>query len=95
MNCWRKKLPYSEVSLTWSSGCWSLRDLIATKQRQPLFLLNFGHIPQYLTDVVDTVRVAVTYRNVDIGLVMLFKLTPVQPAIGLSINSRRSLAGWL
>lgn len=49
-----------------------------------MLLLDFGHIRQYLTDVVDTVRVAVAYRNVDIGLVMLFKLTPVIPAIPVS-----------
>ncbi|VUS58532.1 hypothetical protein SB6422_05635 [Klebsiella huaxiensis] len=49
-----------------------------------MLLLDFGHIRQYLTDVVDTVWVAVAYRNVDIGLVMLFKLTPVIPAIPVS-----------
>lgn len=49
-----------------------------------MLLLGFGHIRQHLTDVVDTVRVAVTYRNVDIGLVMLFKLTSVIPAFPVS-----------
>lgn len=49
-----------------------------------MLLLNFGHIRQYLSDVGDTVRIAVTYRNVDVGLVMLFKLTPVIPAIPVS-----------
>lgn len=47
-------------------------------------MLNFGHIRQYLSDVSDTVRIAVTYRNVDVGLVMLFKLAPVIPAILVS-----------
>ena len=45
-----------------------------------MLLLNFGDIRQYLSDVGDTVRIAVTYRNVDIGLVMFFKLTSVIPA---------------
>jgi hypothetical protein len=49
-----------------------------------MLLLNFGHIRQYLSDVGDTVRIAVTYRNVDIGLVMLFKLTSVIPAFPVS-----------
>lgn len=46
--------------------------------------MGFGHIRQYLSDVGDTVRIAVTYQNVDISLVMLFKLTPVIPAIPVS-----------
>lgn len=49
-----------------------------------MLLLDFGQIRQYLTDVVDTVWVAVAYRNVDIGRVMLFKLTPVIPAFPVS-----------
>lgn len=49
-----------------------------------MLLLDFGHIRQYLTDIVDTVWVAVAYRNVDIGLVMLFKLTSVIPAFPVS-----------
>lgn len=49
-----------------------------------MLLLDFGHIRQYLTDIGDTVRIAVTYRNVDIGLVMLFKLTSVIPAFPVS-----------
>ena len=49
-----------------------------------MLLLNFGDIRQYLSDVGDTVRIAVTYRNVDIGLVMFFKLTSVIPAFPVS-----------
>ena len=49
-----------------------------------MLLLDFGQIRQYLTDVVDTVLVAVAYRNVDIGRVMLFKLTSVIPAFPVS-----------
>lgn len=49
-----------------------------------MFLLGFGHIHQYLPDVGDTVWIAITYRNVDIGLVMLFKLTSVIPAFPVS-----------
>ncbi|HAT1685390.1 TPA: hypothetical protein I8Y21_006249 [Klebsiella oxytoca] len=49
-----------------------------------MLLLNFGHIRQHLPDIGDTARIAVTYRNIDIGLVMLFKLTSVIPAFPVS-----------
>lgn len=47
-------------------------------------MLNFGHIRQYLPDVADTARIAVTYWDIDIGLVMLFKLASVIPTIPVS-----------
>ncbi len=59
-------------------------NFVATKQQQPLLLLNFGHIRQHLPDIGDTARIAVTHRNIDIGRVMLFKLTSVIPAFPLS-----------
>lgn len=46
--------------------------------------MGFGHIRQYLSDVGDTVRIAVTYWDIDIGLVMLFKLASVIPSISVS-----------
>lgn len=49
-----------------------------------MLLLDFGQIRQYLTDVVDTVKIVITHRNIDIGLVMLFKLTSVIPAFPVS-----------
>lgn len=49
-----------------------------------MFLLSFGHILQYLPNIGDTVRIAVTYWDIDIGLVMLFKLASVIPSIPVS-----------
>jgi hypothetical protein len=81
MNCWRKKLPYSEVSLAWSPGCWSFRDIVAAEQQQAMFLLNFGHIRQHLSDVVDTVWFAVTHRDIDIGSVIFFVFTTMEAPV--------------
>ena len=84
MEFWRKKLPDSEVRLTWPSGYWSFRYLVAAKQQQAMLLLSFSHIRQNLSDIGDTVRIVVMHRDIDIGPVMLFKLTPVIPAIPVS-----------
>lgn len=77
MEFWRKKLPDSEVRLTWPSGYWSFRYLVAAKQQQAILLLDFGHIRQNLSDIGDTVRIVVMHRDIDIGPVMWLKLTAV------------------
>ncbi len=57
-----------------------------------MLLLDFSHIRQYLSDIGDTIRIAIVDRDVDIGAVMRFELAPVQPTIS-SGNLSPALTG--